>query len=222
MKLSDNDNEIKINKIKSRACEFLKKINRELPEEMELEFEGFYPRGIFITKKRYALIDEDEKLTVKGLETRRRDWSNVAKNTQNKVLNSILKDKDPASAAESVKQMVQDIKAGNVEMDDLVINTRLTRKINEYVTTGPHVEAAKKALDKGMKIKEGDVVPYIITKRGSSISDKAVISDFVEEGDYDAEYYINNQILPAVMRILESLGYSEDELRGLGKQMKLF
>jgi len=222
MKLSDNDNEIKINKIKSRACEFLKKINRELPEEMELEFEGFYPRGIFITKKRYALIDEDEKLTVKGLETRRRDWSNVAKNTQNKVLNSILKDKDPKSAAESVKQMVQDIKAGNVEMDDLVINTRLTRKINEYVTTGPHVEAAKKALDKGMKIKEGDVVPYIITKRGSSISDKAVISDFVEEGDYDAEYYINNQILPAVMRILESLGYSEDELRGLGKQMKLF
>ncbi len=209
-------------KIREKAFEFLKKINKELPEAMELEFEGFYPRGIFITKKRYALTSEDGKLTVKGLETRRRDWSNVAKNTQQYVLNAILKDKDPKAAAESVKRIVIDIKAGNVEMEDLIINTKLTRGLGTYLTTGPHTEAVKKAKQRGMEIKEGDVVPYIITKKGTSISDKAVIADFVEKGDYDADYYINNQILPAVMRILESLGYSEDELKGLGKQMKLF
>lgn len=212
-------------KIKNNSFEFLKKINKQLPEAMELEFEGFYPRGVFITKKRYALIGEDEKLTVKGLETRRRDWANVAKETQQAVLNAILKDKDPAAAADAVKQIVENIKSGNVEMDDLVINTRLTKSIKDYVSTGPHVEAAKKAMSHGIDIKEGDVVPYIITKgekKGLSISEKAVVYDFVEEGDYDADYYVNNQILPAVMRILESLGYSEDELKGLGKQMTLF
>jgi len=212
----------KIEKIREKAYGFLKKINKELPEAMELEFEGFYPRGVFITKKRYALIGEDDKLTVKGLETRRRDWANVAKKTQGAVLNAILKDKDPAAAAEIVKQMVKDIKSGNVEMEDLVINTRLTRNLKDYVSTGPHVEAVKKAMLRGIEIKEGDVVPYIITKRGTSISDKAVVYDFVEPGDYDADYYINNQILPAVMRILQSLGYSDDELKGLGKQMTLF
>ena len=45
----------------------LNKINRDLPEDMELEFEGFYSRGIFITKKRYALMDEHGMLTRKGI-----------------------------------------------------------------------------------------------------------------------------------------------------------
>jgi DNA polymerase I len=43
----------------------------------------------------------------------------------------------------------------------------------------------------------------------------------VEEGDYDADYYVNNQVIPAVFRILEALGYTEQELKGLGRQMTL-
>ena len=34
-----------------------------------------------------------------------------------------------------------------------------------------------------------------------SISDKAELEEYVEEGDYDAEYYIENQVLPAVIKI---------------------
>ncbi|ODS39591.1 MAG: hypothetical protein A7316_05040 [Candidatus Altiarchaeales archaeon WOR_SM1_86-2] len=208
-------------KIKSNAQKFLKKINSALPEEMELEFEGFYPRGIFVTKKRYALMDEETNLTVKGLETRRRDWANVAKVTQQKVLNTILLDNDPEKAAEIVKGVVDDIREGNVEMDDLVINTRLTRKIGEYVSIGPHVMAAKRAQKMGMDVDEGDIIPYIITRKGGSISDKARVANFVEPGDYDANYYIDNQVIPAVMRVFEALNIGKDELKGLGRQMTL-
>ncbi len=208
-------------KILENAVKFSDKINRELPEGMELEYGGFYPRGIFITKKRYALTDEKGKLVVKGLETRRRDWANIAKETQEAVLNAILRDKDPERAAEIVKKAVQDIKTGNVPLKELAINTQITKGMAEYVQAGPHVVAAKKAIKKGYEFKQGDIITYIVTKKGGSISDKSVIMDFVKEGDYDADYYINNQVLPAVMRILEALGYSEDELKGLGKQMKL-
>jgi len=31
----------------------------------------------------------------------------------------------------------------------------------------------------------------------------------------------NRQVIPAVARVLESLGYSEQELKGMRKQMKL-
>ena len=103
----------------------------------------------------------------------------------------------------------------------MIINTQITKGIGEYVLEGPHIIAAKKAIKKGMEFKQGDIVAYIVTKRGSSISDKAMVIDLVEEGNYDAGYYINNQVLPAVLRILEALGYSEDELKGLGKQMRL-
>jgi DNA polymerase I len=81
--------------------------------------------------------------------------------------------------------------------------------------------AALKAQKMGKKIRPGEVVQYVISKKGSSISDKAKLIGFAQENDYDAEYYINNQLLPAVMRVLEALGYQEDELKGLGRQMTL-
>ena len=208
-------------KILQEAKDFVKRINEKLPEAMELEFEGFYPRGIFITKKRYALTDEKGVLTVKGLETKRRDWAEIAKDTQNKVLTAILFERNPEKAAEIVKQVVKNIKDGNVKLKDLAINTQMTRGMGEYVQPGPHIEAAKKAMKQGMDFKQGSIITYVVTKKGDSISDQARVIEFVKEGDYDAEYYIGHQVMPAIMRILEALGYSEQELRGLGKQMTL-
>ncbi|MBD3387407.1 MAG: DNA polymerase [Candidatus Altiarchaeales archaeon] len=204
------------------AKDFQKEINAELPESMELEFEGFYPRGVFITKKRYALIDTQGKLTVKGLETRRRDWCDAAKSTQQKVLDALLRDRDPDKAAETVREMVQRIKSGEVPLSELTINTQMTRNIGGYVSEGPHIAAARKAMKAGMDFKQGDIITYVVTKgSGSNIGDKAVVVDFAEEGDYDPDYYVNNQVLPAVLRILEALGYQEDELKGLGRQTSL-
>jgi DNA polymerase I len=208
----------KVTKIKN---DFLSKINTTLPAAMELEFQGFYPRGVFVTKKRYALIGEDKKLTIKGLETRRRDWANIAKTTQEKVLYAILWENNKDKAAEIVKEVVKDLRDGKVPLKELVVFTGLTKPVGEYENTGPHVEAAKKAIKRGKMVRPGDVIQYIITKKGSSISDKAEMVGFVNENDYDADYYINNQVLPAVMRILEALGYTEDELKGLGRQMTL-
>jgi DNA polymerase I len=208
-------------KIVAEALEFQKDINERLPEAMDLEFEGFYPRGIFITKKRYALIGEDGKLTVKGLETRRRDWCERAKDTQKRVLDALLKDRDPDKAAAIVKEVVREIKSGTVPLKDLAINTQMTRGLGEYVNEGPHIQAVRKAMKEGMDFRQGDIITYVQTKKGESISDRARIIDFVEEGDYDADYYVNNQVIPAVFRILEALGYSEDQLKGLGRQMTL-
>ncbi len=209
-------------KLLEDAKAFAKKINSELPEAMELEFQGFYPRGIFITKKRYALMDDKGSLTIKGLETRRRDWSEIAKKTQTSVLNALLLDKDPEKAAAIVKETVKQIKTGTIPLSDLSINTQITRGMGEYVNEGPHVQAAKKAMkEHGYEYKQGTIMTYVITKKGSSISDKARILADVKEGDYDQDYYIDNQVIPAVQRILESLGYSEQELKGKGKQMSL-
>lgn len=201
--------------------DFLTRINKKLPPAMELEFEGFFPRGVFVTKKRYALVDKDKRLTIKGLETRRRDWANIAKTTQQEVLYTILWDNDPGKAAETVKRVVQDLREGSVPLKELVISTQITKGLGEYENVGPHVMAARKAQKLGKTIRPGELIQYIITKKGSSISDKAVMVGFANENDYDAEYYINNQVLPAVMRVLEALGYQKEELKGHGRQMTL-
>jgi len=77
-----NDNS-RFLEIKDKAQSFIFQVNQNLPEGMELEFEGFFQRGFFVTKKRYALI-QDGNIVVKGLELVRRDWAPVAKKTQEK------------------------------------------------------------------------------------------------------------------------------------------
>ncbi|MBI5680647.1 MAG: hypothetical protein HZC47_07140 [Methanobacterium sp.] len=202
------------------AEKFLNSVNKDLPEGMELEFEGFYQRGFFVTKKRYALI-EDDTITVKGLELVRRDWAPITKNTQQKVLTAILKDADPQKAAKIIKDVIEDIKSGNVKLEDLVIHTQLTKNPNEYSQKAPHVLAAKKAIEKGRDVGRGSIIRYVIVKGREPISNRAVPIEDVKLSNYDPNYYIENQVLPAVGRIIEAIGYSEQEILHKEKQSSL-
>jgi len=205
--------------IKIHVDEFLKNINSELPESMELEYEGFYRRGFFVTKKRYAVI-EDEKIIAKGLELVRRDWAPVAKDTQQNILMAILKDGDIDKAIKIIEKVLKQVKSGKIEMKDLIIHTQITKKLSDYKQIGPHVVAAQKLEKKGLKIDKGTIIQYVVVKGKGAISQRAVPFEDSMNYTYDAEYYINHQILPAVSRIMKSLGYSKEQLAELGDKDK--
>lgn len=217
------------NKSKKDVLEFVKKSNSELPGVMELELEGFFKRGIFVTKKdggkaakkRYALIDEKDKIKIVGFEYVRRDWSGIAKKTQKKVLELILKEGKPKQAIEEVKKVIEELKKGKTEKKDLVIFSQIKKSIASYDAIGPHVSAAKKAIKKGKALGAGSIIGYIITRNGKSISDKAELEEFVEEGNYDEEYYISHQVIPAVIKIIQEFGFDEKDLIHGGKQSNL-
>jgi len=208
---------------------FAEQINKDLPGAMELEFEGLFKRGIFVTKKeggaakkRYALIDYNDNLKIVGFEYVRRDWSIIAKETQKDVIEAVLKEGNPDKAIKIVREVISNLKAGKVPKKELVIMTQLKRKVENYDAIGPHVAAAKKAMEKGKVIEVGAILSFIITKGNSSkVSDKAELEEFVSEGNYDSDYYIKNQVLPAVIKIIRELGYNEEDLIQGGKQSSL-
>lgn len=208
---------------------FLALIDKELPEAMNLELEGYYKRGIFVSrregtavaKKRYALIDYNDKLKIVGFEYVRRDWSNVAKETQKKVIEAALKEGNPEKAVQIVRKEIEFLKSGNVPKKDLVVLTQIQRPLDKYETIGPHVAAARKAVKRGKELEAGSVIGYVITRNGNSISDKAELEEYVKEGNYDADYYIEHQVVPAIIMIIQELGYSKEDLLHGGKQKTL-
>jgi len=203
----------------SQAMEFMNEINFDLPGHMELEYEGRYPRGIFVAakgtdkgaKKKYALIDEDNNIKITGFETVRRNWSLLAKELQEKVLRLVLEDKVD-EAVNYAKEVVQDLKDGKIELDKLFIKTQITKELSSYASIGPHVAVATKLLEKGINVTPGMVVEYIIAKGSGLVRDRAKLPEEVKPGDYDHDYYLNNQIIPALSSIFLVLGYNEDEL----------
>ena len=205
--------------------EFLEKVNSELPEFMELEFEGLFKRGFFTSKesgegakKKYALMDEEGVMKVTGFEQVRRDWSPIAKNTQERVLRKVLED-DVDLAVEIVEDTIEALRSGEIDVDELKIYTTLTKPPEEYGNTAPHVEAAKKAKKRGDTVEPETTVDYVITRSGKSISQQAELTKYAE--NYDADYYIDNQVIPVAMRVLKVFGYTEDQLKGKGKQSGL-
>ncbi|MDE1866068.1 MAG: ribonuclease H-like domain-containing protein [Candidatus Micrarchaeota archaeon] len=221
-------------KTKDDAMSFMKEYNSKLPPPMELELEDFYSRGVFVgkkvakeseaagAKKKYALLSESGRVKIRGFELVRRDWSRVSRDTQRAVLETILKEGDPKKASDIVKETIRRLRDGEVPLSDVVISTQLRKGIEGYEVKSPEVSAAKKAVQAGFKTRdevENNTIGYIVTKHGSSISDKAEMEGMAK--DYDPEYYINHQVIPATMKILKELGFSEEELKGLGTQKKL-
>jgi DNA polymerase elongation subunit (family B) len=205
------------------ANEFLKKVNEGLPDVMELELQGIYPKGLFVSKKggegakkRYVLLDEGGHLILKGFQSVRRDWSKISKDVQVRVLHAILIDNSIDKAVSIIKETINRLKEGDVRIDEIVIHTQLTRRVENYDSIGPHVAAVIKAQKGGFSFEPGQIIKFIVTKGEGSISDRSyILKEYLDkELEYDADYYIDNQVLPAVEKIFEVLGYSKDELKG--------
>ena len=198
---------------------------------MELDLEGFFKRGIWVTtrsgefgaKKKYALIDDNNILKIRGFETVRRDWCQLARTTQNKVLDSVLKNGNEKDAVNFLKTIIKRLKERKIDKKDLIIRTQLKKPIEEYRSISPHVEVAKKMKEMNLPVNIGMLIEYFIAesnnKKHSLIRDRARLPD--EKGDYDIDYYLKNQILPSVENILEVFKINIDELISGKKQMSL-
>jgi DNA polymerase I len=197
-----------------KALTFLETVNKSLPESMELEFEGFYPRGLFVTKKKYGLLDDKGTFITKGLEIVRRDWADIAKKTQQEVLEIILREGDPQKAAQVVEEVTHALKERTVNLEDLVIYTRLTMPLSQYKQIGPHVQIAKNMKQRGEDVGVGSTIAYIVKEGKGLIRDRVVPYEEGESQDilYDADYYIENQVIPAVMRIMSAFGLRKEDL----------
>jgi DNA polymerase elongation subunit (family B) len=218
-------------KNKTEVLEFLEKLNKNLPGIMELELEDFYKRGIWVAKrssesgakKKYALITEQGKMKIRGFETVRRDWCTLARELQSKVLGKILEDGNEKAALEIVKKLLKNLKERKVEREEILIRTQLKKPLSEYKAITPHVIAAQKMKEKGTPIDIGMSIEYFIAETRETkklVREKVKLPD--EKGEYNIEYYLEHQILPAVENIFDVFNISVKDIADGSKQKKLF
>ena len=211
---SDTDSiALKLNKhSKKDALELLKEINENLPGIMELDLEDFYERGIWVTKrtgtvgakKKYALINKEGKVKIRGFETVRRDWCSLARKMQNHIIKLVLEDGNEKKALEYFREIVKKVKQRKIGKENLIIKTQLKKSLEDYKAISPHVIAARKMEEQKIPISEGNLVEYYISEtkeKTKLIREKVKLPE--EEGEYDIPYYLEHQILPAVENIFQ-------------------
>jgi DNA polymerase-2 len=185
---------------------------------LELEFEKLYRRfllpevrgGKVGSKKRYAgLLVEDgrEAIEFVGLESVRRDWSEVSKRFQRELMQRVFHD-EPVE--EFIRGFVTDLRAGR--FDALLTYKKAIRKdIDAYTkTTPPHVKAARR-----QGAVSGRIIAYVVTRHGPEPA-----GDLTAPPDY--AHYIEHQIAPIADAVLRFLGTDFETIVQAKKQLALF
>jgi len=180
----------------------------------EIKVEKIYTKVLFTeAKKRYIGLTSDGIIEIVGFEAARSDWADIAKETQEKVAEIVLKEGDIDKAIKYVHSVIQKLKEYKFNIDEVIIWKTLDKSLDEYKVLTAHVHAAKKLIEHGFRISKGDVIGYVIVKSGGKIAYKAMPYILVKDiHDVDVDYYIEKQVIPAALRILKVFGIREDML----------
>jgi DNA polymerase-2 len=187
---------------------------------LELEFDRYFdhfflPRlrgGRGASHKRYAGW-EDGKLVVVGLEAVRRDWPVVAARLQQGMLERAFTDRP---VAPFVREVAEQLLAG--ECDAELVYAKRVRKasLDRYTaTTPPHVQAARKLAEQGVRV--GPVVRYVITATGP----EPVVPGRALPSAIDRRHYVDRVLAPIADAILIERGESFDAALGRTKPQQL-
>lgn len=209
--------------------EFIKKVKDELPLDMDID--NTY-KVIFFTesKKRYAGLTTKGEIVVRGLEVRRGDWCDLAKELQSEVIRIILEEENPEKAFEYAKETIKKVKEGKVPLSKLIIHKTLTKSASSYESAQAHVRAAERAKELDLAAAVGNKISYVIVKGPGILSDRAYPVDMFQKFEngmlyardrsyeLDSDYYMEKQLIPTALRILGYFGYTEEELKGKSVQ----
>ncbi|WP_394741505.1 DNA polymerase domain-containing protein [Natronococcus roseus] len=118
----------------------------------QIEFEKLYRRFFQAgKKKRYAGHitwkegkDVDD-IDIVGFEYQRSDIAPITKEVQHRVIEMIVKEGDIEGAKEYVQGVIEDVRAGEVSLDDLAIPGGIGKRLDNYDTDTAQVRGAKYA-----------------------------------------------------------------------------
>jgi DNA polymerase I len=196
---------------------FAEEMNSQLP--LELEVREHYKRIFFAGKKRYAGLQDDGSIVVRGLEVRRGDWCELAKRLQEEIIGTILREGDVEKAKGHAIEAINKIKGGKTSTEEITIYKSITRSIDSYETAQAHVAALKRAMDEQEDIEFSNKIGYVVLEGKGRISDRTKMASTLNEKDrIDRDYYIENQVVPVALRILEHFGIAKEDLLGKKQQ----
>jgi len=213
------------------------KLNRHLAQEvtscfkveskLELEFERLFLRFFMPTirgqktgsKKRYAGLivstDGEKELFFVGMESNRRDWTDLAKDFQADLFRLLFYEGETPDARESLIALIrsrhQALYRGKLD-DKLVYKKGISKKLEAYTkNVPPHVRAAR-MLDH----LDGRIISYVITTSGPEPIQKR------SDGNYDYDHYSQKQMAPVADMVLRLFDMDYRSIIKNQRQLRLF
>lgn len=214
----------------------------------EIEFEKLYRRYFQAgKKKRYAghIIWKEGKevddVDIVGFEFKRSDYSKIAKEIQQEVLDTIVRGGGLEEISEYVRGKIEELKSGDINQDEFGIPSSIGKAFDDYENKTPAVrgsEYANEWLDGEIRTGDKPKKAYVERlKEDAELPDEAPPLPSTNEGDkficwmnyntveglfeWNWEKYIDNQIKAPLKRILLGTEWTWAEVITGNRQPKL-
>jgi DNA polymerase I len=175
-------------------------------------------------KKRYVgkVVWPEEGIIVRGYEIRRTDSFDLQSQALERIFDEILK-RDPKGAVETAKEIIKNIKNGNIKKEQLVIS-RTVKPERDYVNPDRMVNVlvSRKLKEMGYEFVPGMKVSWIVTDSKKTPQEVEPYIDgrkFTFEPDWG---YYARRVAMTIARVTEVFGWDDRTLLGGGKQKTLF
>lgn len=171
----------------------------QLDNKLELELEHLYTKFFLQhmrrsksgSRKRYVGFDyQTQKIVFVGLESVRRDWTELAKDLQREMFRRLFAEE---SVEEYLRSYIAELRSGTLD-EKLVYRKRLRKPLHEYRKVSPPYVVAGRKLESPSR-----VVEYVMTTDGPEPIE-------ILRHDPDHEHYLQKQVQPVVKPILDVLG----------------
>ena len=185
---------------------------------VSLEYEKKLSKAFFVSKKRYAqrIIEAGGKPTdfveIVGLECRKSDTIGLAKEWQRQMIEGLLGDLSHFSADYwhskiETNKIENLLNKKDISIEDITIRQKLTKRPDQYTSSLPHVEIAKRMLENKEEFYLGMSIEYFVLS-----AEKKIVPEMTcnYNGEFDRVYYWNNRIYPCLERVLASVFPNEN------------
>ncbi|KAL4880462.1 DNA polymerase family B-domain-containing protein [Aspergillus karnatakaensis] len=202
--------------------EFKKSVN-ERYRLLEIDIDNIFRRLLLHAKKKYAAVNMTEvdgkyvdKLEVKGLDMKRREYCALSKEASQRLLNEVLSGEDQELVLNRVhdylRELATKMREYTVPVQKYVIYTKLSKRPEEYPNkeTMPPAQVALRELARGKNIRPNDVISYIVTNGDAETSSlpaakrSYTLQDVMKPDSGlkpDIEFYLLKQIFPPIERL---------------------
>jgi len=169
-----------------------------------MEYEKAYapPFVLYMRKRYFGKKHEPGKkmeIDIKGFECIRRDFCPLVIKTQRKLIELVL-DWKIQEGVSFVQGVMKKLYAGQIPVDDLVLSKKLSQKPEDYKTTSPHVELAKRL---NGKYQAGERVEYFIRAGREPLNQRAIEREELSKYPLDFSYYAEKQLWNPIQRIMD-------------------
>ena len=207
---------------------------REIETELDLpiSFEGIYKWIVFLNSRinprvpvlnRYYGVFQNGTMKTRGIDLRRHDTAGIVRDCQRETLTLLSRASNSTefrelipSALEIARKYIRLVRNGQVPVEKLVLEKRLSKSPEEYENLSHQAIAAQQLHREGRYVHAGQNIRYIVTANKAAMqSNRAVACELFEDPiGYDAEAYVK-LLVASFVDLFLPLGYDTSRVKDI-------